>query len=191
MGLGLFTVAGLAGAVYAIVHHIVVKTSLFLVGGLIEHTDGSSRLRRLGNMVRTAPVIAVLYLLPALSLAGIPPFSGFPAKFGLFDATARSRQWAILAVGVTVSLLTLFSLVKVWIAVFWSPPGDDDTTRVDATDVVIRRRPAPLLMLVPTAVLVALTLAIGVGAGPLFDLSDRAAVDLLDPTHYLEAVLQP
>ena len=121
MGLGLFTVAGLAAAVYAIVHHIVVKTSLFLVGGLIEHADGSSRLRRLGDMVRTAPVIAVLYLLPALSLAGIPPFSGFPAKLGLFDATARSSQWAILAVGVTVSLLTLFSLFKVWIAVFWRP----------------------------------------------------------------------
>ena len=51
MGLGLFTVAGLAGAVYAIVHHIVVKTTLFLVGGLIEHADGSSRLNRLGNMV--------------------------------------------------------------------------------------------------------------------------------------------
>ena len=38
----------------------------------------------------TAPLIAVLFLLPALSLAGIPPFSGFVAKFGLFDATARS-----------------------------------------------------------------------------------------------------
>ena len=191
MGLGLFTVAGLAAAVYAIVHHIVVKTSLFLVGGLIVHADGSSRLRRLGDMVRTAPVIAVLYLLPALSLAGIPPFSGFPAKLGLFDATARSSQWAILAVGVTVSLLTLFSLFKVWIAVFWRPPGDDETSRVDAPDVVIRRRPAPLLMLVPTAGLAALTLAIGVGAGPLYDFSDRAAIDLLDPTHYLEAVLKP
>ena len=142
-------------------------------------------------MVRTAPVIAVLFLLPALSLAGIPPFSGFPAKLGLFDATARSSQWAILAVGVTVSLLTLFSLFKVWIAVFWRPPGDDATSRVDAPDAVIRRRPAPLLMLVPTAGLAALTLAIGVGAGPLYDFSDRAAIDLLDPTHYLEAVLKP
>ena len=90
MGLGLFTVAGLAGAVYAIVHHIVVKTTLFLVGGLIEHHGGSSRLSRLGGMVVTAPAVAVLFLLPALSLVGIPPFSGFASKFGLFDATARS-----------------------------------------------------------------------------------------------------
>ena len=92
MGLGLFTVAGLAAAVFAIVHHIVVKTTLFLAGGLIEHAGGSSRLSRLGGMVATAPVIAVLFLLPALSLAGIPPFSGFAAKFGLFDATARAAR---------------------------------------------------------------------------------------------------
>ena len=124
MGLGLFTVAGLAGAVFAIVHHIVVKTTLFLVGGLVEHTGGSSRLHRLGGMAAAAPAVAVLFLLPALSLAGIPPFSGFAAKFGLFDATARVHQWPILAIAVLVSLLTLFSIFKIWIAVFWRPRDD-------------------------------------------------------------------
>ena len=188
MGLGLFTLAGIAGAVYAIVHHIVVKTTLFLVGGLIEHTGGTSRLNRLGNMMTTAPLIAVLFLLPALSLAGIPPFSGFVAKFGLFDATARSSEWAILAVGVMVSLLTLFSIFKVWVSVFWSPPIGA-AERDDAPAKSPRR--LPRLMLAPTAVLAALTLAIGVGAGPLYDLSDRAAADLIDPNHYIEAVLTP
>ena len=188
MGLGLFTLAGIAGAVYAIVHHIVVKTTLFLVGGLIEHTGGTSRLNRLGNMMATAPLIAVLFLLPALSLAGIPPFSGFVAKFGLFDATARSSEWAILAVGVMVSLLTLFSIFKIWVSVFWSP-SIGAAERDDAPAKAPRR--LPRLMLVPTAVLAALTLAIGVGAGPLYDLSDRAAADLVDPNHYIEAVLGP
>ena len=146
MGLGLFTVAGLAAAVYAIVHHIVVKTTLFLVGGLVEHTGGSSRLNRLGGMVATAPVIAVLYLLPALSLAGIPPFSGFAAKFGLFAATARAGEWEVLAVAVLVSLLTLFSIFKVWIAVFWSPADKTPDGRPDrprrAALARRRRRPA-------------------------------------------------
>ena len=146
MGLGLFTVAGLAAAVYAIVHHIVVKTTLFLVGGLVEHTGGSSRLNRLGGMVATAPVIAVLYLLPALSLAGIPPFSGFAAKFGLFAATARAGEWEVLAVAVLVSLLTLFSIFKVWIAVFWSPADKTPDGRlIDRAAPALagrRRRPA-------------------------------------------------
>jgi multicomponent Na+:H+ antiporter subunit D len=184
MGLGLFTVAGLAGAVFAIVHHIVVKTTLFLVGGLIEHTGGSSRLHRLGGMVAAAPLVAVLFLLPALSLAGIPPFSGFAAKFGLFDATAEAGEWTILAVAVLVSLFTLFSLAKIWLAVFWGParerPGELD-----------QAPPAPRMMVLPTAVLAALTLLIGVGAGPLYELSNRAAVELLDPSTYRQAVLQP
>ncbi len=192
MGLGLFTVAGLAAAVYAIVHHIVVKTTLFLVGGLIEHAGGTSRLNRLGNMVTTAPLIAVLYLLPALSLAGIPPFSGFVAKFGLFDATAQSDQWAVLAVAVLVSMLTLFSIFKIWVSVFWSPPQRErDDTSEPAPQGVRRGLPAPVLMIVPTATLAILTLAIGVGAGPLYEFSDRAAADLIDPATYLEAVLRP
>ena len=186
MGVGLFTVAGLAGAVFAIVHHIVVKTTLFLVGGLIEHVGGSSRLSRLGNMVTTAPIIALLFLLPALSLAGIPPFSGFVAKFGLFDATARQDQWAMLAVGVTVSLLTLFSMFKVWVGVFWSPVHASGTRPVSARRGWL---PAPALMIAPTAVLAVLTLVIGLAAGPLYELSDRAASDLLDPAAYLHAVL--
>jgi len=186
MGVGLFTVAGLAGAVFAIVHHIVVKTTLFLVGGLIEHVGGSSRLSRLGNMVTTAPIVAVLFLLPALSLAGIPPFSGFVAKFGLFDATARQNQWAMLAIGVAVSLLTLFSMFKVWVGVFWAPIS---TTGARPMPEHRGWLPAPALMLAPTAVLAFLTLVIGLAAGPLYELSDRAASDLLDPAAYLRAVL--
>ncbi len=181
MGVGLFTVAGFAGAVYAIVHHIVVKTTLFLVGGLVEHVGGSSRMSRLGGMVATAPMLAVLFALPALSLAGIPPFSGFPAKFGLFDATAHAREWTVLAVAVLVSLLTLLSLAKIWIAVFWRPRGS-------AGDVAPARR-APALMVAPTAVLASLTLIIGLAAGPLYRYSERAAGDLVDPTIYREAVL--
>jgi multicomponent Na+:H+ antiporter subunit D len=191
MGLGLFTIAGLAGAVYAIVHHIVVKTTLFLVGGLIEHAGGSSRLAHLGGMVRTAPVIAVLFLLPALSLAGLPPFSGFVAKFGLFDATARQGEWPVLAVAVLVSLLTLFSVFKVWTGVFWAPADADVEHAVAVPSRARSRLGGPALMVVPTALLAALTVALGVGAGPLYDLSHRAAADLVDPTAYLETVLEP
>jgi multicomponent Na+:H+ antiporter subunit D len=149
-------------------------------------------------MVATAPVIAVLYLLPALSLAGIPPFSGFAAKFGLFAATARAGEWEVLAVAVLVSLLTLFSIFKVWIAVFWSPaaktpdgrPIDRPATPAPV-GAAVQRLLAPLLMIVPTALLATMTLAIGVAAGPLYDYSDRAAADLLDPAHYIDAVLHP
>jgi multicomponent Na+:H+ antiporter subunit D len=188
MGLGLFTLGGLAAAVLYTIHHIVAKTGLFLTGGLIEHAGGSSRLTRLGGMVRTAPVIAVLFLVPALSLIGLPPLSGFVAKFALVDAASARSAYAVMAVALVVSLLTMYSLMKIWISVFWSPATEP---LAEPPDSPVDGEPlgGPLLMVVPTAVLAALTIAIGVAAGPLYDLSERAAADLLDPSAYVTVVL--
>ena len=101
MGLGLFTVAGLAGAVFSIIHHIVVKTTLFLVGGLVEHAGGSSRLSRLGGLVATAPVDR-----RAVPDAGAQP-RRHPAVLRASSPSSRSStpppgpaEWAIVAVGV-------------------------------------------------------------------------------------------
>ena len=131
-GLGLFTVAGLAGAVFYIVHHIIVKTALFLVAGLVAHQSGSSRLSEVGGLVRTAPVLALLFAVPALSLAGLPPFSGFLAKFALVDAGLSAEAWVAVIASLAVGLLTLYSMTKIWAGVFWgeaeeepsSPPRD-------------------------------------------------------------------
>ena len=79
-GVALGSVEGLSGAIFYAVHHILVQTSLFLVVGLVERQAGSANLRRLGSLLYTAPVIAVLYLIPALNLGGIPPLSGFLGK---------------------------------------------------------------------------------------------------------------
>jgi multicomponent Na+:H+ antiporter subunit D len=193
MGLGLATVAGLAGAVFYTVHHILVKTTLFLTGGLIEHSGGSSRLSKLGDMVRTAPMIAVLFLVPALSLAGIPPMSGFVAKLSLVDAAAEQRQWAMVGVSVGVSLLTVFALMKIWTNVFWAPvevAEEDDQPHAVAVGPEARSRlGGPALMVVPTALLALGTVVLGLASGPLYDLSTRAATDLVDPTAYVATVL--
>jgi multicomponent Na+:H+ antiporter subunit D len=188
MGLGLFTVGGLAAAVLYTVHHIVAKTGLFLSGGLIEHAGGSSRLTRLGGMVRTAPVLAVLFLVPALSLIGLPPFSGFVAKFALVDAASERSSYGVMTVALVVSLLTMYSLMKIWISVFWSPATESAPAGAAARDQPGEPLGGPLLMVAPTVVLAALTVVIGLAAGPLYDLSLRAAADLLEPSAYLEVV---
>jgi multicomponent Na+:H+ antiporter subunit D len=188
MGLGLFTVGGLAAAVLYTVHHIVAKTGLFLSGGLIEHAGGSSRLTRLGGMVRTAPVLAVLFLVPALSLIGLPPFSGFVAKFALVDAASERSSYGVMTVALVVSLLTMYSLMKIWISVFWSPATESAPAGAAAREQPGEPLGGPLLMVAPTVVLAALTVVIGLAAGPLYDLSLRAAADLLEPSAYLEVV---
>src|SRR5690606_18338316 len=103
MGLGLFTVAGLAAAVYFIVHQIVVKTSLFLVAGVVERRTGTGHLDRLSGLARVEPLLAGLFLLAALSLAGIPPLSGFVGKLGLVEAGLDAGSYAIVAVSLAVS----------------------------------------------------------------------------------------
>ena len=185
MGLGLWTAAGLAGAVIYVVHQIPVKTVLFLVGGLVEHTTGTGTLSRVGGLLRRAPVIAVLFLLPALSLAGIPPFSGFVAKLALVEAGLGREAWVIVGVALVGSILTLVSMTKIWAGVFWGEP--DEAPPIAASMLAERLRPPPV-MTGATVAAVALTLGIAIVAGPLYELSARAASDLVDPAAYIAAV---
>ena len=184
-GLGLFSLAGVAGAVLYIVHHIIVKTTLFLVGGIIEETTGTGQLHRLGGLMHGAPLLAAMFLIPALSLAGIPPFSGFVAKLALIQAGFGIEQWVYAGTAIVVSLLTLFSMTKIWNGVFWGAP-DDPSPHADAAQ---GRLATPPLMTASTAVMVAISLAFVVVAGPLYEFSTRAATILLERTDYIEAVL--
>ncbi len=185
LGLGLFSVAGIAGAIFYIVHHIVVKTALFLVSGLIEDATGTGALHRLGGLLRSTPLIAGLFLIPALSLAGLPPFSGFVAKLALVQAGLDLDRFVEVGVSLLVSLLTLFSMTKIWAGVFWGAP--DEPPPVSGVGRV--RLSSPRFMLAPTAALVGVSLAVAAAASPLYDLARRAAVTLVDPAAYVEAVL--
>ncbi|MCB0976635.1 MAG: Na+/H+ antiporter subunit D [Acidimicrobiales bacterium] len=190
MGLGLFTAAAIAALIFSMVHHIVVKTSLFLVAGLVEHEGGDNRLSRLGDLIRRAPVLAVMFLLAALSLAGVPPFSGFVSKLALLQAGIAEKQFVIVAVSLVVSLLTLFAMARIWTSAFWSRAEIPAPERlVSATGR--RKSRSPLGMLIPTGALVAVSLTIAVAAGPIYAFCQRAAGDLLDRGAYTEQVLEP
>jgi len=194
LGLGLYSAAGLAGAILYTVHHIVVQTTLFLVAGLVERRTGTSSIARSGGMQHVAPLLAVLYLLPALSLAGIPPLSGFLAKLGLLQAgLADGSVLAVttVAAALLTSLLTLHAVGRVWTGVFWGPVSNvvPDRDLEDAVDVGVVRTPAAMLAAASAAV--AGGLLITVIAGPLYGLTTRAAGDLLDRGTYVRAVLGP
>ncbi|MDH4144736.1 MAG: proton-conducting transporter membrane subunit [Acidimicrobiia bacterium] len=185
MGLGLFTVAGVAGAVLFLLHQIPIKTVLFLVGGLVERESGTSALDRVGGLGARRPMLAVLFALPALSLAGLPPLSGFVAKLALVDAGVASRSSLIVAVALGGSLLTLLSMVKIWLGVFWGPTAGGEGTATLAAPAGSAR-----LMYGAAWVAVVGTLAVAAFAGPLWELSERAAEELLDPGRYRAEVLR-
>jgi multicomponent Na+:H+ antiporter subunit D len=185
MGLALFSVAGIAAAVFYTMHHIVAMTTLFLTGGLIEHVGGSSQLSRLGNIARSAPVLASLFLVPALTLSGVPPFSGFVPKLGLIDAGFDQGEDAIVVVSLIVSLLTILSMMKIWLSAFWGEATEQPHGVVHRPGLL----GGPALMVAPTAALATVSIAIAVAAGPLYRLCERAAQELLDRGGYIEAVL--
>ena len=185
-GLGLFTVAGLAGAIFYIVHHIIVKTALFLVAGLVDRRAGSSRLSEVGGLARTAPILALLFAVPALSLAGIPPFSGFLAKFALVDAGIAASSWWAVGFSLTVGLLTLFSMTKIWSGVFWGEAEEQPRSEPRGD----HKLGGPIGMIGATAVLGLASIAVSVFAGLIYDIAERAGQDLLAPERYVGAVLE-
>jgi multicomponent Na+:H+ antiporter subunit D len=187
MGLGFFTVAGVAAVVYSMIHHIIIKSGLFLIGGLVDHSAGSSRLSQIGGMVRTAPFLAAMFLVSALSLAGIPPLSGFISKFALVQTGIAENHYVVIGVSLFVSLLTLFVVIRIWIGAFWSPPEVGNLS----APVPVRRSGGPFLMVAPTAALVVCSLVVAAAAGPIYSFSERAARDLLDRQSYINEVLSP
>ncbi|MEB3368103.1 Na+/H+ antiporter subunit D [Saccharopolyspora mangrovi] len=191
-GLGVYNVVGLTGVILYVVHHITVQATLFLVSGLITRHSGTVALTRMGGMAKTTPLIAVLFALPALSLAGVPPFSGFVAKLALLQAgvgSGTATGYAVTAGAVLTSLLSLYAMARVWTRAFWgqvkAPAPDPDPTDELVVGTASSSRP----MLVATGVLVAASLVIALVAGPLAQISGRAAVDLMHGETYRSAVL--
>lgn len=183
-GLALLTPVALAGAVFYLVHNIVVKALLFLLAGIMRFAGGSFELARLGGLWRRHPWLALLFLIAAFSLAGFPPLSGFWGKLALIRAGLEAEVLLVVVAALATSILTIFSMTKIWSEAFWkdAPPGAGQA---------IAPAGSRLALILPVLALVALALAMGLGAGPFLALTERAAGELLDPSAYVAAVLGP
>lgn len=207
LGVALFTAAGLTAGIFYLLHHMVVKASLFLSVGAVEERYGTDDLGALRGVVRREPVLAAAFGVAALSLAGIPPFSGFVAKLTLVVAALDAGQVAAVAVAIVVSLLTLLSMLKIAHVLVvpslqpatstppddGAPPASDGGGTARATTATAVRAPvgrAPAALVVPAVALAAVTVALGLGAQVLLGLAGTAAAGLLDTTAYVQAVLR-
>jgi len=135
-GLAIATPEAYGATIYYIVHHIIVQTTLFLAVGLVERRAGSTSILRVKGLMRAAPVIAVLYFIPAVNLGGLPPFSGFIGKFALFEAAAEVGtpvMMVLIVGGIVTSLLTLYALMRAWNLAFWRE--EDDSAQVSKDEL--------------------------------------------------------
>lgn len=194
MGLALFSVNALAATIFFLAHVILAKSALFLIGGVIYRLYGTYDLKKLGGVYAARPGLAAIFLIAALSLAGLPPFSGFWAKFALVRAGLEQEQYLIVGVSLLVSLLTLFSMTKIWAEVFWkdrpeaaeaSPPDPQASPPLLSPT----GRAAWIAQLGPIGAMTVLLLALGLLAEPLVGFSLQAAEQLLNPVDYIQAVL--
>jgi multicomponent Na+:H+ antiporter subunit D len=176
--LSLLTPAALAGAIFYVLHHIVVITNLFLVSGVLLRLRRTTDMAGFGGMYRDQPLFAALAMVPIFSLAGVPPLSGFLGKLAILEGMfAAGAYWAgalVLAVG----LLTLLSMARLWAETFWRPAeGVQDQASAGM----------PFLLVIAGLSLV--TVAMSVGAEPLYELTTRGAQQLLDRDEYVRVVL--
>jgi multicomponent Na+:H+ antiporter subunit D len=170
LAVALFTEASGAALFVFLVHVASAKAALFLIAGLIADAGGSHDLRRLGGLRTAHPGLAVLFAVPALALAGLPPLSGFWAKLLVVRAAIDEAAWVAVAVALAVSLLTLLSMAKIWFYAFWRPRPRN------APAVAATARP---LRVAPAIALAAIAVAVGLVPEPLLAVSWQAAIDSL------------
>ena len=182
MGLALFTPLALAGAILYIVHNIIAKTNLFLISGITEWIGGSYDLKKLGGLYVRQPLLAGLFLVSALALAGLPPLSGFWAKLTLIRAGLEAQSYLIVATALLVSLLTLYSMIKIWTQAYWKAQPEMTERPLPPRGIGWGIRFAPVILLAGC------TIVLGLGAEYFLGVAQTAANQLLNPSLYVETV---
>ena len=188
MGLAFYTPLAIAGAIFFIIHNIIVKTNLFLISGVVNYSSGSYKLKKLGGVYDNFPMVAAFFVITAFALTGLPPLSGFWPKFMLAKAGFTEGFYFITLVALGVSILTMFSMTKIWNEVFWKPQPDEFKEQIKSiTRGELWKNKS--LLLTTIFLMVVLILGMGLFAEPIIALSERGAEQLLNPESYIETVL--
>lgn len=182
LGLALMSQLAITAAIFYTIHHIIVKTNLFLIAGIISRKTGSDALGQIGGLYKSAPWLAVLFFIPAFSLGGIPPLSGFWAKFTLIKATLEGGHYWSAAIALLVGVMTLYSMTKIWGEAFWKAAPAEKPNPANFGH-------SGWASYAPVIGFGALTLWIGFFAQPLFTYASDAAGQLLEPRAYIAELL--
>lgn len=178
-GLASFETIGISGSIYYLIHDMIVKALIFLLGGTVIHITGTSNLHDISGLIRNHPFFGWLFFIAALSLAGIPPLSGFLGKVFITRGTFESEYYWLGAIGLFTSLMVLYSLMKIFMNAFW---GETFLS-------IEMEKGSPKGLIFPLACLTAMTVALGLGAEGISEYVQIAAEALLNPSLYIEAVM--
>jgi len=154
LGLAFFswTNASAQAILYYIVTYGLTTIGAFGVVGVVERATGSDKLEAFLGLHKRNPLLAAVLLVLFLSLAGIPPLVGFWAKFNLFAAVfavgAGSIPFALVALAIAFSAVSLYYYLQVLKRTYVMPASDESPIRVNpVTSVVLFAIAAAVLLL--------------------------------------------
>lgn len=186
MGLAIGTPLAIAGALFFILHNVLVKTNLFFISGLVGEMSGTYSLKKLGGIFSQFPLIALAFAVAAFSLTGVPPLTGFWGKFMLAKAGFISGDWIIVVVSLIVSMITLFSMTKIWNQVFWKPLPDGTVFKQTSIRKAYRAH-KPMFWVI--GVLTIVILAVSIFPADFIDFTVKAANVVVERNEYINLIL--
>jgi multicomponent Na+:H+ antiporter subunit D len=133
----------------------------------------------MSGLIRSYPRLGWMFLITAFSVAGIPPLSGFIGKILITEGAFRVGYYWLGGLGLLASLMVIYSMLKIFMNVFWGYPDDLESNPRISVRGLLR----------PMALLTALTIFLGLGAQGLYGVVDQAVQGLMDPSLYIAAVL--
>lgn len=172
--------AGMQGATLYLVHDMIAKALIFLLGGLLIIIAGTSDLRRMGGLMHSHPALGWMFFVTALAIVGVPPLSGFIGKLLIVQGGLEAKHYLLVGISLASSLVALLSLMKVFMNAFW---GEEQEV---PSKPPIRSNHAWWA----TAFLLVLVIGIGLGAEWLYPYIEQAGDVLSDPQLYIDAVLK-
>ena len=182
MALAISNTVAIMAAIYFAIHNIVVKSGLFLFAGVTEEITGTNDLRLMGGLLHRYPLLGWGFFMGALSLVGIPPFSGFFAKLLMLSGASDAGNYLAMFVTLGVGLLTLFAMIKIFVYCYW---GEVKPVRQEALEHSFNYR----LYMLPCLFLVLISIMMGLGAEYVIGIIQRAAEEIQNPELYIRAVL--
>ena len=156
--LQMLALIAILGAIYHVLNHAVFKGLLFMSSGSVLYATGTKDLNRLGGLMKLMPVSALAAGIASLSIAGVPPFSGFSSKWTIISSSLLAGSEVVFLVifgiiALFTSAITLSCYVKFFGMTFTSAGAEWIKDR-DIKEV-------PKSMLAPKMILTALCLIQG------------------------------
>jgi multicomponent Na+:H+ antiporter subunit D len=178
VGIGWGTPLSLAAALVFTFNHALIKSAMLMLAGAMASraTVKSAAFDVLVGVGKYHPFAGALFLLGGMALAGIPPLNGFIGKLMIFQSGVQSANYVSLAIIGVASIVTVTYVIRSFIKIWFEPNLEAKPKQGDS--------------LIAPALLIALSLALGIWAEPLVALAQLVAHWLGDPAAYILLVLK-